>query len=75
MPPIPYDKDENEEVMENLMNRIVAQPNFGADSDPVLTKKIESISRVGAFQRMVESADLLNDLSNSSSLFNQSEFL
>lgn len=73
---MPYDKDENEEIMENLMNRIVAQPNFGqAGEDPKLAKRLESISRVGAFQKMVESADLLNDLSNSSSLFNQSEFL
>lgn len=58
--------------MEKLMNRIVGKPNLIADDR--LNAKIEKIFNVDAFQKMVENADIFQDLS-SSSLFNQSEFL
>jgi len=58
--------------MEKLMNRIVSKPNLIADDK--LNAKIEKIFNVEAFQKMVENADIFQDLS-SSSLFNQSEFL
>ena len=64
-------KEENEEIMENLMNKIVSNPSF--TNDKKLNDKIEKISQVGAFQRMVENADVFND--SNTSLFNQSEFL
>lgn len=66
-------REENEELIENLMNRIVAKPNFGADAN--MQKKIDKILKVKSFQKMVENADLLQDISNNSTLFNQSEFL
>lgn len=49
------------------MNRIVAKPNLIADDK--LNAKIEKIFNVDAFQKMVENADIFQDLS-SSSLFN-----
>ena len=58
--------------MEKLMNRIVAKPNMIADDR--LNTKIEKIFSVEIFQKMVENADIFQDLS-SSSIFNQSEFL
>lgn len=67
-----FNKEETEETMEKLMNRIVARPNL--ISDDKLNAKIEKIFNVEAFQKMVENADIFQDLS-SSSLFNQSEFL
>ena len=67
-----FNKEETEETMERLMNRIVAKPNLVADDK--LNAKIEKIFNVEAFQKMVENADIFQDLS-SSSLFNQSEFL
>lgn len=54
------------------MNRIVGKPNLIADDK--LNAKIEKIFNVEAFQKMVENADIFQDLS-SSSIFNQSEFL
>ena len=59
--------------MEKLMNRIVGKPNLIADDK--LNAKIEKIFNVDAFQKMVENADIFQDLSSSSILFNQSEFL
>lgn len=67
-----FNKEETEEIMEKLMNRIVAKPNLIADDR--LNSKIEKIFSVDAFQKMVENADIFQDLS-SSSIFNQSEFL
>lgn len=58
--------------MENLMNKIVAKPNFG--NDPKTNFKIEKLLKVKAFNKMVEQADLLSDISNSS-ILNQSQFL
>ena len=54
------------------MNRIVAKPNLIADDE--LNSKIEKIFPVEIFQKMVENADVFQDLS-STSLFNNSEFL
>lgn len=62
-----FNKEETEEVMEKLMNRIVAKPNLIADDK--LNAKIEKIFNVEAFQKMVENADIFQDLS-SSSIFN-----
>lgn len=54
------------------MNKIVAAPAFVNDDD--LNSKIEQIFGVEAFQKMVDNADVFQDISNTS-LFNQSEFL
>jgi len=58
--------------MEGLMNKIVVNPCF--TNDERLNKKIESILGMEAFQKMVDNADVFQDISNTS-LFNQSEFL
>jgi len=62
-----FNKEETEEIMEKLMNRVVAKPNLVADDR--LNAKIEKIFSVEAFQKMVENADIFQDLS-SSSIFN-----
>lgn len=54
------------------MNKIVAKPGFGKDHKT--TAKIEKLMKVASFQKMVQQADLLTDISNSS-LINQSQFL
>lgn len=54
------------------MNKIVAKPSFG--KDPKATAKIEKLMKVNSFQKMVQQADLLTDISNSS-ILNQSQFL
>lgn len=51
-----FNKEETEEIMEKLMNRIVAKPNLIADDK--LNAKIEKIFNVEAFQKMVENADI-----------------
>lgn len=48
--------------MERLMGRVVAKPNLIADDR--LNAKIERIFNVEAFQRMVENADLFQDVSS-----------
>lgn len=58
--------------MEGLMNKIVVNPSFV--NDERLNKKIEGILGMEAFQKMVDNADVFQDISNTS-LFNQSEFL
>ena len=58
--------------MEGLMNKIVVNPNFV--NDERLNSKIEGILGMEAFQKMVDNADVFQDISNTS-LFNQSEFL
>jgi hypothetical protein len=50
-------REENEELIENLMNRIVAKPNFGEETN--MQRKIDKILKVKSFQKMVENADLL----------------
>jgi len=67
-----FNREENEEIMEVLMNKIVAKPSF--IDDDKLNTKIEKIFGVESFQKMVENADVFQDISNTS-LFNQSEFL
>lgn len=71
--PLEFNKEENEEIMEGLMNRIVARPTFG--DDPRTNKKIDALLKVKSFQKMVDQADLLQDVSNSSSFLNQSQFM
>ena len=46
-PVLDYNKEENEEIMENLMNRIVGKPGFG--SDPLVESKVERIYNVKGF--------------------------
>ena len=58
--------------MEKLMGKIVTKPNLIADD--TLNAKIEKIFNVDAFQRMVEHADVFQDLSSMNASF-QSEFL
>lgn len=58
--------------MEGLMNRIVAKPNL--ITDDALNAKIEKLFSVEIFQKMVENADIFQDLS-SSSLFTGSQIL
>lgn len=67
-----FNKEENEEIMEGLMNKIVVNPKFV--NDERLNSKIEGIIGMEAFQKMVDNADVFQDISNTS-LFNQSEFL
>ena len=67
-----FNKEENEEIMEGLMNKIVVNPCF--TNDERLNSKIEGILGMEAFQKMVDNADVFQDISNTS-LFNQSEFL
>ena len=67
-----FNKEENEEIMEGLMNKIVVNPTFV--NDEKLNAKIEKIFGVECFNKMVENADVFQDISNTS-LFNQSEFL
>lgn len=60
--------------MEKLMGKIVSKPNLIADDS--LNAKIEKIFNVEAFQRMVEHADIMQDLSSSvNNTLNQSEFM
>lgn len=58
--------------MEKLMAKIVAKPNLIADD--TLNAKIEKIFNVDAFQRMVERADVFQDVSSINASF-QSEFM
>lgn len=58
--------------METLMNKMVAKSTFA--NDPKTNVKIEKLLKVKSFQKMVQQADLLTDISNSSML-NQSQFL
>lgn len=68
-----FNKEETEAIMEKLMNRIVANPKLiNEDSD--LNQRIEKIFNLEAFQKMVENADIFQDLS-SSSIFSNSQIL
>ena len=58
--------------MEGLMNKIVVNPAF--INDDKLNAKIEKIFGVEAFQKMVDNAEVFQDISNTS-IFNQTEFL
>ena len=62
-----FNKEENEEIMEGLMNKIVLNPSFV--NDERLNQKIEGILGMEAFQKMVDNADVFQDISNTS-LFN-----
>ena len=58
--------------MERLMGKIVTKPNLIADDN--LNAKIEKIFNLDAFQRMVERADIYQDVSSMNASF-QSEFM
>ena len=47
LPPLAFMKEENEEIMEGLMNKIVVNPTF--INDDKLNSKIEKIFGVEAF--------------------------
>ena len=47
LPPLAFNKEENEEIMEGLMNKIVVNPTF--INDDKLNSKIEKIFGVEAF--------------------------
>ena len=51
-----FNKEENEEIMEGLMNKIVVNPTFV--NDEKLNAKIEKIFGVECFNKMVENADV-----------------
>ena len=51
-----FNKEENEEIMEGLMNKIVVNPSFV--NDERLNAKIEGILGMDAFQKMVDNADV-----------------
>ena len=51
-----FNKEENEEIMEGLMNKIVVNPNF--INDQRLNTKVEGILGMEAFQKMVDNADV-----------------
>ena len=68
-----FNKEETEAIMEKLMNRIVANPKL-FNGDDELNHKIEKIFNLEAFQKMVENADIFQDLS-SSSIFSNSQIL
>ena len=54
------------------MNKIVVNPSFV--NDERLNAKVEKIKGMDVFRKMVDNADVFQDISNTS-LFNQSEFL
>ncbi len=56
-----FSKEETEEIMEKLMSRVVTKPNLIADDK--LNAKIEKIFNVEAFQKMVENAEVFQDVS------------
>jgi hypothetical protein len=62
-----FNKDQNEEIMEGLLNKIVTNPAF--INDDKLNSKIEKIFGVEAFQKMVDNAEVFQDISNTS-IFN-----
>lgn len=68
-----FNKEETEAIMERLMNRIVANPKL-TNENSELNQRIEKIFNLEAFQKMVENADIFQDLS-SSSLFSNSQLL
>ena len=68
-----FNKEETEAIMEKLMNRIVSNPKLG-NEDSELNQRIEKIFNLEAFQKMVENADIFQDLS-SSSIFSNSQIL
>ena len=55
-------KEETEELMEKLVSKVVSKPSLIADDK--LNAKIERIFNVEAFQRMVERADMFQDVSS-----------
>jgi len=57
-------REETDHVMEGLMNKIAGKPEFINDNR--LNAKIEKIFSNEAFQRMVERADIFQDISNAS---------
>ena len=67
-----FNKEETEEIMEKFMGKVVNKPNLIADDN--LNAKIEKIFNVEAFQRMVERADVFQDISSMNASF-QSEFM
>ena len=67
-----FNKEENEEIMEGLMNKIAGNPSFV--NDERLNRKIEGVLGMQAFQKMVDNAEVFEDIQNTT-LFNQSEFL
>lgn len=54
------------------MNKIAGNPNFV--NDERLNKKIEGVLGMNSFQKMVDNAEVFEDIQNTT-LFNQSEFL
>ena len=56
LPSLAFNKEENEEIMEGLMNKIVVNPAF--INDDKLNSKIEKIFGVEAFQKMVDNAEV-----------------
>jgi len=67
LPSLAFNKEENEEIMEGLMNKIVVNPAF--INDDKLNAKIEKIFGVKAFQKMVDNTEVFQDISNTS-IFN-----
>jgi len=68
-----FNKEETEAVMEKLMNRIVVNPKL-INEDSELNQRIEKIFNLDAFQKMVENADIFQELS-SSSIFSNSQVM
>jgi len=59
-----FNKEEIEEIMEKLVNRLVGSPQISADD--ALNTKIEKIFALESFQKMVENADIFADMSSHS---------
>lgn len=57
-----FNKEETEEIMEKLMSKVIAKPNLIADD--LLNAKIEKMFNNEAFQRMVEHAEVFQDISS-----------
>lgn len=72
-PDASFNKEETEAIMEKLMNKIVANPAL-INGDTELNQRIEKIFNLEAFQKMVDNADIFQDLS-SSSMFSNSQIL
>ncbi|EAS00422.2 Serine/Threonine kinase domain protein (macronuclear) [Tetrahymena thermophila SB210] len=57
-----FSQEETEQIMERLMNKLVASP--GLLEDEKLNSKIEKFFDNQTFQRMVEATDVMQDISN-----------
>lgn len=72
-------KKESEEIMENLMAKMVHRPTlFHRQKEEEMNTKIEKIFELELFQKLVGAANsttMMSDVSNSQSFINQSQYI